>query len=29
MVPKKKKIGDIEKDDDNVLKRSKVLDMGI
>ena len=29
MVPKKKKIGDIESDDDNVLKRSKVLDMGI
>ena len=29
MVPKKKKIGDIEKDDDNVLKRSKVLDIGI
>ena len=29
MVPKKKKIRDIEKDDDNVLKRSKVLDMGI
>ena len=29
MVPKKKKIRDIESDDDNVLKRSKVLDMGI